>query len=80
MRFSWREDVVAPGEDGRAELRHERDRRLLAHLRQSRIGIGPERRHVDVEMRGVGHGAGVQRREAQRSNGLRQSAASIAGS
>ena len=56
MRFSWREDVVAPGEDRRAELRHERDRRLLPHPRQRRIGIGPERWDVDVEMRGVGHG------------------------
>ena len=38
------EDVVAPGEDRGAELRHERDRRLAAHLLQGRIGIGPERR------------------------------------
>ena len=53
--FLLREDIVAPGEDGRAELRHERDRRLLPHPRQGRIGIGPEGRHVDVEMRGVGH-------------------------
>ena len=66
MRFSWREDVVAPGEDGRAELRHERDRRLLPHPRQLRIGIGPERGDVDVEMRGVGHGAVPVRRMAHR--------------
>ena len=50
------EDVVAAGEHGGAELRHERDRRFLPHLRQRGIGIGPERRDVDVEMRGVGHG------------------------
>ena len=36
------EDVVAPGEHGRAQLRHERDRRLLPHPGQIRIGIGPE--------------------------------------
>ena len=52
-----REDVVAPGEHGGAELRHERDRRFLPHPRQRRVGIGPERRDVDVEMRGVGHAA-----------------------
>ena len=51
------EDVVAPGEHRGAELRHERDRRLLPHLRQRGIGIGPERGNVDVEMRGVGHDA-----------------------
>ena len=28
------EDVVAPGEDGRSQLRHERDRRLPPHPRQ----------------------------------------------
>jgi hypothetical protein len=41
--FLLRENVVAPGEDGRAELRHERDRRVLPHPRESGIGIGPER-------------------------------------
>ena len=56
--FFLREDIVAPGEHGRAELRHERDRRLAPHPREIRIGIGPERGHVDVEMRGVGHGGG----------------------
>src|SRR5258705_4240478 len=50
------EDVVAPCEDGRAELRHEGDRRLFPHPGERRIGIGPERGDVDVKMRGVGHG------------------------
>src|SRR5258706_4149430 len=50
------EDVVAPGEDRRSQLRHERDWRDLAHLRHIRIRIGPEGRYVDVKMRGVGHG------------------------
>ena len=32
--FFLAEDIVAPGEDRRAELRHERDRRFLPHPRQ----------------------------------------------
>ena len=50
------EDVVAPGEDGRAQLRHEGDRRLLPHPCQIRIGIGPEGLNVDRVVRRVGHG------------------------
>jgi len=52
-----REDVVAPGEHGRAELRHERDRRFLPHPGEIWIGIGPELWDVDLIMRGIGHGA-----------------------
>jgi hypothetical protein len=44
-----RKDVVAPREDGRAELRQERDRCLFAHLGRIRIEIGPECSHVDVK-------------------------------
>ena len=51
--FFLREDVVASGENRRAQLRHERDRRLGAHPLQVGIGIGPESRNVDVVMRGV---------------------------
>src|SRR5882724_12029516 len=58
MRFSCVKMSVAAGEDGRAELRHERDRRLLPHPREIGIGIGPERLNVDLVMRGVGHGRG----------------------
>ncbi len=50
--FFLGEDVVAPGEDGRAELRHERDRRLPAHPGEIGIGIGPERGNVDVDNAG----------------------------
>ena len=62
-----RENVVAPGEDGRAELRHERDRRALAHPCEIGIGIGPECGHVDIEMRSVGHAAGRSVARAARS-------------
>src|SRR6266700_128272 len=55
------EDVVAAGEDGRAELRHEGDRYLLPHPREIGIRIGPESLHVDRVMRGVGHGAAPSR-------------------
>ena len=51
-----REDVVAPGEHGGSQLRHERDRGFFPHPRQCRIRIGPERGYVDIEMRRVGHG------------------------
>ena len=44
-------DVVAARQQRRAELRHEGDRRFLAHLREHRIGIGPERGRVDVDAR-----------------------------
>src|ERR1700722_8195551 len=54
--FILAEDVVAPDEHGRSQLRYERDRLFLAHPRQMGIGIGPERGGVYVEMRGVGHG------------------------
>ena len=53
--FLLAKDIVAAGEYGRAELRHEGDRRLLPHPRQVGIGIGPERADVDIVMRGVGH-------------------------
>ena len=36
--FFLAEDIVAPGEDGRAELRHERDRRLPSHAARSGYG------------------------------------------
>jgi hypothetical protein len=49
------EDVVAAGEHGGAQLRHERDRRLLPHPGEVRIGISPEFGDVDLVMRGVGH-------------------------
>lgn len=44
-------DVIAAGQQCRAELRHEGDRRLLPQLRKHRIGVGPERGGVNVDAR-----------------------------
>ncbi len=48
-----------------------------AHPRQIRIGIGPERRHVDVEMRGVGHGVSVASGRLWRDHPLGTPAAQV---
>ena len=49
------EDVVSPGDQRRAKLRHIGDGRGLAHAFEVRIGIGPESFRVNFIDRRVGH-------------------------
>ena len=55
-----RGDVVATCQQGRAQLRDERDRRLLPHVRERGVGVSPEVVDVDVEGRSGGHARKVR--------------------
>ncbi len=60
-----RGDVVAAGQQGRAELWDERDRRVLPHDRECGVGVRPEVVDVDVECRRGGHVAQVRTRSVR---------------
>ena len=55
-----RGDVVTTCQQGRAELRDERDRRVLPHDRERGVGVRPEVVDVDVEGRSGGHARKVR--------------------